>query len=114
MFSLLPNDWKGLAPIALTREQPVAQSVIDCALTDVAFLQPFGDFANRFSRRPTIDDWRINRDAVTDKRRGSRYENLSTIREMNRLRIFLIDQSLLNSTPRLFVINFLADYMNNF
>src|SRR5947209_7981137 len=67
MLSILPDNWKWLAPVTLTRKQPVPQFVINRALTESACFQPCCDLSNRFTRGESIDDWRINRNAIADE-----------------------------------------------
>ena len=62
-----PDDRERLAPIPLPRKKPVAQFVVDRAFAEAAFFQPLGDLANRFARWKTVNDWRVDRDAVADK-----------------------------------------------
>src|ERR1051326_6202171 len=64
---LLPNDGEGFAPITLARKEPVAQFVIDRALTETAFLQPRRNFSNRLTRLQPVDDRRIDRNAVANE-----------------------------------------------
>src|SRR5689334_19981694 len=70
MFSLLPNDWKWLTPITLARKQPVPQFVIDRAFAKAAFFEPRCNFADRVGRLQPINDWRIDRDTITDEYGG--------------------------------------------
>src|SRR5262249_48181238 len=66
----LPDDWKRLTPISLSREEPVAQFVIDRALALSALFQPFCDFLFRFRARQTVDDRRIDSCPFANKSEG--------------------------------------------
>ena len=48
---LVENDRKWLAPVPLSREQPVAELVVDRALAEPACFQPFGDDSLGLCRR---------------------------------------------------------------
>src|SRR5579884_273331 len=67
MFSVFPNDGERLAPVTLTRKEPVAQLVIDRAFAEAALLEPGNHLRARFSAGQAIDDGRIDGDAIADK-----------------------------------------------
>src|SRR5262249_38589873 len=47
----LPNNWKRVAPVSLTREQTITQFVIDCMFAKAAFFKPRGDLLFRLTAR---------------------------------------------------------------
>ena len=55
MLPVLPNNREWLAPITLTRKQPIAQFVIDRAFAEATLFQPFRDFLFRFRCRKSVD-----------------------------------------------------------
>src|SRR5713101_6065249 len=67
MLSVLPNNRERFAPISLTREQPVAQSVIDRVLAVIVLFQPSDDLLFRWLCRQTVYDGRVDCDSVADE-----------------------------------------------
>src|SRR5438445_4637120 len=67
VLSIPPNNGNRLAPIALTRKEPVAQLVIDCSFAGVVLLEPVGDFLFGFRRWQAVDYGRVDRNPFTDK-----------------------------------------------
>src|SRR5262249_61702428 len=58
------QDRQGLTPIALAREQPVAQMILDLSVPGAASLQPGDRGGFCHSRRQTVEGWRIDDRAV--------------------------------------------------
>src|SRR5215831_14867938 len=67
MLAVLPNNWERLAPITLPRKKPVSQFVIDRSFAKAAFLQPFSDLSNCRTRRKSVENWRIDRNAIPNE-----------------------------------------------
>src|SRR5436305_9578519 len=67
MFPIAPDNRERFAPVSLPREKPVAQFVIDRAFALAALLQPRSDFLFRVRGRQSVDDRRINRNALADE-----------------------------------------------
>src|ERR1051326_7775693 len=60
VLPILPNNGERFAPIALSREQPIAQFVIDRPFAEAAFLQPCCDRLLLFRPLFTVDEGGFN------------------------------------------------------
>ena len=54
-FAVLPDDRERLAPVALAREEPVAQLVIDRRAAESVLFEPGDDLLLGFGRRQAVD-----------------------------------------------------------
>ncbi len=63
---LAEDDGERLAPIALTREEPVAQAIVHGPLADALLLQPRGDLALGVRHGQAVDQRRVHQHPVAD------------------------------------------------
>ena len=58
------DDGDGAAPVALARDQPVAQPVVDCALADALLLEPLDGAVLGGGDVETVEEAAVDLDAV--------------------------------------------------